>query len=101
MRLALSGTHAVGKSTLIAELHRELPAYAVVDEPYHELLDEGHEFADRPSVDDFLVQLERSIARLTSHFLLEDDYGLSPSAVSVHGSPIERARQVVTAIQRR
>jgi hypothetical protein len=66
MRIALSGTHAVGKSTLMADLHQELAGYGLVDEPYVELRDEGHIFADRPSVEDFLTQLERSIAQLTS-----------------------------------
>jgi hypothetical protein len=66
VRIALSGSHAVGKSTLIADLHHKLPAYKMVDEPYYELLDEGHIFADRPSVEDLLTQLERSIAQLTS-----------------------------------
>ena len=66
MRIALSGSHAVGKSTLIAELHDKLPAYETVDEPYYELLDEGHLFADRPSAEDLLRQLERSIAQLTT-----------------------------------
>jgi predicted ATPase len=66
VRIALSGSHAVGKSTLIADLHQELPAYKMVDEPYYQLLDEGHIFADRPSVEDLLTQLERSIAQLTS-----------------------------------
>lgn len=66
VRIALSGTHAVGKSTLAADLHEALPTYKVIAEPYYELLDEGEVFADNPSVDDFVAQLERSIARLTS-----------------------------------
>jgi hypothetical protein len=50
----------------MADLHQELRGYGVVEEPYLELLDEGHIFADRPSVEDFLAQLERSIAQVTS-----------------------------------
>jgi hypothetical protein len=66
VRIAFSGTHAVGKSTLIADVHKELPAYAFFVEPYYHLLDEGHIFADAPSADDFLRQLERSIVSLSS-----------------------------------
>jgi predicted ATPase len=64
MRIAISGTHATGKSTLIAELARALPGYSVVEEPYHALLDEGHDFAAPPTIEDFETQLERSCASL-------------------------------------
>src|SRR4028119_353553 len=46
MRIAVSGTHAAGKSTLVAELSALLPDHAVVDEPYHLLAEDGHEFAE-------------------------------------------------------
>jgi predicted ATPase len=61
MRIAVSGAHRTGKTTLIEELSRALPAYEVVDEPYYLLEEEGHEFAEMPSLDDFELQLERSI----------------------------------------
>ncbi|PYQ57721.1 MAG: hypothetical protein DMF53_21920 [Acidobacteria bacterium] len=61
MRIAVSGAHRTGKTTLIEELSRALPNYVVVDEPYYLLAEEGHEFAEMPSLDDFELQLERSI----------------------------------------
>lgn len=61
MRIAVSGAHRTGKTTLIEELSRALPAYAVVEEPYYLLEEEGHAFAEMPSVDDFELQLERSL----------------------------------------
>jgi predicted ATPase len=61
MRIAVSGAHRTGKTALIEELSRALPAYVVVDEPYYLLEEEGHEFAEMPSLDDFELQLERSI----------------------------------------
>lgn len=61
MRIAVSGAHRTGKTTLIEELSRTLPAYAVVDEPYYLLEEEGHAFAEMPSLEDFELQLERSI----------------------------------------
>ena len=64
MRIAISGAHATGKSTLVAELAQCLPSYETVEEPYYALLAEGHVFADRPGVEDFAVLLERSLATL-------------------------------------
>lgn len=64
MRIAISGTHRSGKSTLVEELSGALPEYSTVEEPYCQLAEEGHEFAEMPSVEDFELQLERSIACL-------------------------------------
>jgi predicted ATPase len=61
MKIAVSGAHRTGKTTLIEELSRALPTYGVVDEPYQVLEEEGHEFAEMPSLEDFELQLERSI----------------------------------------
>jgi predicted ATPase len=64
MKLAVSGAHRTGKTTLIAELSRALPAFSTVDEPYYLLEEEGHEFAEMPCLEDFELQLERSIESL-------------------------------------
>jgi predicted ATPase len=61
MRIAISGTHFSGKSTLVEELSSALPGYLTVEEPYYLLVEEGHEFPEMPSVEDFEMQLERSI----------------------------------------
>jgi AAA domain-containing protein len=61
MRVAFAGTHRTGKTTLLEAVHARLPAYQHVDEPYRWLEDEGHEFSDPPSADDFERQLRRSI----------------------------------------
>lgn len=61
MRIAVAGTHAVGKSTLAAELVRALPNYRMVEEAYYQLDAEGYLFADPPSLEDFEAQLERSL----------------------------------------
>lgn len=52
MRIGISGTHGVGKSTLAADLCRHLPGHAVTDEPYNVLVERGHEFAFPPSTVD-------------------------------------------------
>jgi hypothetical protein len=64
MRIAVSGSHRTGKSTLIAELAALLPGYSTVDEPYWLLEDDGHEFSHPPSIEDYEAQLARSIAEL-------------------------------------
>lgn len=61
MRIACSGSHRVGKSTLVERLADALPHYVVVEEPYHLLADDGYESADPPSAEDFEAQLARSI----------------------------------------
>lgn len=61
MRVAFAGTHRTGKTTLLEAVHVRLPGYGCVDEPYRWLEDEGHEFSDPPSREDFERQLRRSI----------------------------------------
>ena len=65
MRVAISGTHACGKSTLIDEFLLVHPEFTHEPEPYT-VLDEdyGEVFAVEPSPDDFLRQLEFNIERL-------------------------------------
>ena len=64
MRIAISGTHFSGKSTLVEALSEALPQYTAVEEPYNQLQEEGYVFAELPSVEDFELQLERSIENL-------------------------------------
>jgi len=61
VRVAFSGSHRVGKSTLVERVADALPGYETVDEPYFLLEEDGHESSDPPSVEDFEAQLERSI----------------------------------------
>jgi predicted ATPase len=64
MRIAISGTHFSGKSSLVQALSEALPQYTTVEEPYHLLQEEGYEFAELPSIEDFELQLERAIENL-------------------------------------
>jgi hypothetical protein len=68
MRVAISGTHCCGKSTLIDEFllvhpeyNHEPEPYAVFEEDYGEML------AAEPSADDFYRQLEFMVERLQSY----------------------------------
>jgi predicted ATPase len=64
VRIAFSGTHRVGKSTLLDSVAEALPGYTTVEEPYYLLEEEGYESADPPSQEDFEAQLERSLEAL-------------------------------------
>lgn len=66
MRIAISGTHGVGKSTLIDEFLRRHPEFFHEPEPYTVLVDDlGEEFSAEPCVEDFRRQLEFNIERLS------------------------------------
>jgi predicted ATPase len=64
VRIAFSGSHRVGKTTLLERVAEGLRGYETVDEPYHLLEEDGYEAGDPPSVEDFVAQLERSVAEL-------------------------------------
>jgi molybdopterin-guanine dinucleotide biosynthesis protein len=64
MRVAVAGTHRTGKTTLVEALAAQLPDHDLVAEPYHALEDDGHEFSDPPTVEDFELQLRHSLAAL-------------------------------------
>jgi hypothetical protein len=68
MRIAISGTHGVGKSTFINEFLRRYPEFAHEPEPYTVLVEDlGEEFSAEPCVEDFQRQLEFNIERLSQH----------------------------------
>lgn len=68
MRIAVSGTHGVGKSTLIEEFLQTHPEFVYEPEPYTVLVEDlGEEFSEEPCVEDFRRQLEFNIERLQQH----------------------------------
>lgn len=68
LRIAVSGTHCSGKSTLVADFLRANTKFVHEPEPYEWLSEVyGETFADRPTVDDFYRQLEMSVERLRSY----------------------------------
>jgi adenylate kinase family enzyme len=67
VRIAVSGAHGTGKSTLIADLARNLPGYAVAEESYYALVAEGHAFAAQPSREELELLLERSCTTLVAN----------------------------------
>lgn len=61
MRIAISGSHHTGKTTLVEALQNALPSYHTIEEPYNLLVEEGHDFADFSAREDFELQLNRSL----------------------------------------
>ncbi|ODN41667.1 ATP/GTP-binding protein [Piscirickettsia litoralis] len=73
MRIAISGTHGVGKTTLIHDLIKRYPKYQFIKEAYYELLDEeSGAFALAPTLETMLEQLDRSLEQLDRH-AMEDN----------------------------
>jgi hypothetical protein len=64
VRIAVSGAHHVGKTTLIEAFARAHPEYDAEPEPYHALSEAGAAFSDPPTEEDYLEQLEHSVRRL-------------------------------------
>ncbi|PWT93694.1 MAG: hypothetical protein C5B55_04120 [Blastocatellia bacterium] len=68
MRIAVSGSHCVGKTTLIDEFLRNHPHFTFEPEPYVTLVEEyGDEFSSMPSAQDFFRQLLFQVEQLTLH----------------------------------
>ncbi|WP_033337636.1 AAA family ATPase [Catenuloplanes japonicus] len=66
MRIAVSGTHGIGKTTLAEALCARLPGHVMVDEPYYLLEDQGYEFGFPPSSEDYRAMLACSVRSLRS-----------------------------------
>jgi hypothetical protein len=64
MRIAVSGTHHTGKSSLVEALGERLPHHTMVAEPYEILEERGYAFEHPPSVEDYVVQLKQALASL-------------------------------------
>lgn len=64
MKIAITGAHRVGKTTLAEKLHETFPDYEYYPEPYFELEEAGYIFSEIPTVDDYLAQLEYSIKQI-------------------------------------
>ncbi|MPZ48044.1 MAG: AAA family ATPase [Dehalococcoidia bacterium] len=64
LRIAVSGTHGVGKSTLVETLSLRLPHHQIVEESYYVLDDAGYEFSTPPSVDEFKLLFRHELKAL-------------------------------------
>ena len=65
MKIAVTGAHRTGKTSLVEKLIEALPEYSCKAEAYYELEDKGYFFSEIPSLEDYILQLEYSIEQLT------------------------------------
>ena len=64
MRIAFTGSHRVGKTTLAEEIAESLPDYEFIIEPYLQLEEEGYLFSEIPTLDDYTEQFNFSVEQL-------------------------------------
>lgn len=60
MKIAIIGSHNVGKTSLAEELWDRLPDYSLEMEPYYQLEASGFEFSGTPSAEDYVEQFNFS-----------------------------------------
>ncbi|MBE8715115.1 AAA family ATPase [Sphingobacterium hungaricum] len=61
MKIAITATHRVGKTSLAESLVEILPEYQIQPEPYYQLEESGILFSESPTITDFLLQLDYAI----------------------------------------
>ncbi len=64
MRIAFTGAHRVGKTTLAEEIADSLPGYEFRSEPYLQLEEEGYVFSEIPTLEDYREQFHFSVEQL-------------------------------------
>lgn len=64
MRIAFTGTHQVGKTTLAEAIADRLPGYELIREPYLELEEAGYVFSAIPELEEYIAQFEFALKQL-------------------------------------
>jgi hypothetical protein len=62
LRIAVCGTHGVGKSTLTEDLGLRLPGHRIIEESYYILADRGYDFSEPPTIAEYQLMLRQSLA---------------------------------------
>lgn len=93
MKLAITGTHRVGKTTLAEKLAETLTEYVIKPKPFYELEESGAVFSEIPTVDDFLEQLNHSIRQA---YTKEDNliFDRSPIDLLAYIHVLDRAKNI-------
>jgi predicted ATPase len=66
MRIAIAGSHRSGKSSLAEGLLQRLQGYVLVEEPYAHMVEDGYEFSDPPTAEEFMDQLHCCLASIAA-----------------------------------
>lgn len=64
MKIAFTGAHLVGKTTLAEKLYESLSGTLFVPEPYKELEEQGQLFSETPNLEDLTLQLKHAIKQV-------------------------------------
>lgn len=64
MKIAFTGTHRVGKTTLAEAIADSLPNYNLQQEPYLQLEEMGYLFPEVPTIDDYIEQFRCSVKQM-------------------------------------
>jgi predicted ATPase len=56
MRIAFTGAHRVGKTSLAEVIATHLPGYTLYQEPYRQLEEQDYLFVEVPVIDDYIAQ---------------------------------------------
>lgn len=114
MKIAISGTHFVGKSTLIQDLKNKYDFYQVINEPYYHLAEEGDYNLEYPTLESLIQQLDCSLELIEQHakkpFVLYDRCPADFIAYAMHIAAEEgfelqdtelgnRLSEIVTSLQ--
>jgi len=95
MKIAVSGSHLTGKTTLVEELCRALPDHLSMHEPYYHLEEEGHVFPGMPGVEDFELQVDEELHDI----ILRDIWDFNLEVLEVSGTISERLNQVLAHVK--
>lgn len=93
MKIAITGTHRAGKTTLAEKLAETLTGYVLYEEPYHAMEAEGYAFGDVPDRDDFRAQLAYAIGQAEAG---DEDilYDRSPLDILAYVHALDRRRDI-------
>lgn len=64
MRIAFTGSHRVGKTTLAEKIADHLPGYDFRHEPYLQLEEMGYLFSAIPTLDDYFKQFDYAVEQI-------------------------------------
>lgn len=64
MRIAFTGSHRVGKTSLAEALAAHLPHYDFIEEPYRQLESKGYLFPEIPDTEDYMAQFRHCLQQI-------------------------------------
>lgn len=66
MRIAFTGSHRVGKTSLAEAITTLLPDYDFIEEPYLQLESKGYLFPEIPATEDYVAQFRHSLQQIAN-----------------------------------